>query len=192
MIVEFIKEMLPFMLAAVPLTVLVSIFRARKIDTNRRHEALFYLWTAYLAGLARVTIIPDEMPKPFFELRGTQSFIPGRIFLDTWREVRQGNWDYLTIALIGNILIFVPLGLLLCLLWRGATLKRAALSGLAASVVIEICQLPLDRWTDIDDLWLNALGAALGYGVYVLMRRPEWGFTDTSSRGQGGRSPYRG
>ena len=180
------------MLAAVPLTALVRFFRARKIDTNWRHEVLFCLFTAYLAGLARVTIIPDELPKPLFVLRGTQSFIPGRIFFDTWREVSRGNWDYLTIALIGNILIFVPLGLLVCLLWRGATLKRAALSGLAASAVIEICQLPLDRWTDIDDLWLNALGAALGYGVYRLMRRPEWGFTGTASRGQAGRSPYRG
>jgi glycopeptide antibiotics resistance protein len=192
MIVDFLREMLPYMFAAVPITVPVRFFRARKIATNWRHEALFFLFTAFLAGLARVTFIPDELPNPFFMLRGTQSFIPGRIFFDTWREVRQGNWDYLTIAFIGNIVIFIPLGLLVCLLWRGATLKRAALSGLAASAVIEICQLPLDRWTDIDDLWLNALGAALGYGVYVMLRRPEWGFTDCANRGQGGRSPYRG
>ncbi|HWP79718.1 MAG TPA: VanZ family protein [Candidatus Acidoferrum sp.] len=184
--------MLPYMLAAVPATALLRALRARHIDTNLRHEALFCLFVSYLAGLARVTVIPDEWPTPFFALRGTQSFIPGRIFFDTWREVRGGNWDYLTIALIGNILIFVPLGLLVCLLWRGASLKRAALSGLAVSLVIELCQLPLDRWTDIDDLWLNALGAALGYGVYVLMRRPEWGFTGTASCGRGGRTPYRG
>ncbi len=190
--IVFLKEMLPWMLAAVPVTALFRFLLARHINTNLRHETLFCLLTAYLAGLARVTVIPNVLPTPFFVLRGTISLIPGRIFFDTWREVGRGNWDYLTIALIGNILIFVPLGLLGCLLWRGATFKRAALSGLAVSIVIEVCQLPLDRWTDIDDLWLNALGAAMGYGVYVLLGRPAFGLTDTASRGQAGHSPYRG
>ena len=36
---------------------------------------------------------------------------------------------------------------------------------------MNFCQLPLDRGTDIDDLWLNTLGAALGYLVFLLCRR---------------------
>ena len=40
------------------------------------------------------------------------------------------------------------------------------------SLAIEIIQLPFyDRVTDIDDLILNALGFAMGYGLFLIVRK---------------------
>ena len=67
-------------------------------------------------------------------------------------------------------------GFFAALLWKGESLKKAAFAGFFFSLTVEICQLPQARGTDIDDLWLNTLGAVLGYGVFWLMRRyrPLW------------------
>ena len=65
-----------------------------------------------------------------------------------------------------NILLFMPLGFLLPVIWseyRDA--KKMALTGLAVSVLIEILQIFTFRFTDIDDLITNTLGTVLGYGI---------------------------
>ena len=50
-------------------------------------------------------------------------------------------------------------------------LKNLA-AGAGFSLLIEILQLPFfDRVSDIDDLLLNTLGFAVGYGVYRLVAR---------------------
>ena len=43
------------------------------------------------------------------------------------------------------------------------------LSGFLISLAIELAQYPLERGTDIDDLWLNTLGALLGWAVYIAL-----------------------
>ncbi len=72
------------------------------------------------------------------------------------------------INLAGNILMFVPLGYFLPRLWK--ILGRWYRTWLAAAGIItavEIAQLfTLRGVCDIDDLILNLLGVALGYGVY--------------------------
>ena len=65
-----------------------------------------------------------------------------------------------------NILLFMPLGFLLPVIWseyRDA--KKMVLTGFAMSVIIEILQIFTFRFTDIDDLITNTLGTALGYGI---------------------------
>ena len=63
-----------------------------------------------------------------------------------------------------NVLLFVPLGVLLPLLWREfRSLSRAALSGLMLSLGIEILQIFTFRYTDVNDLLTNTAGAALGF-----------------------------
>ena len=39
------------------------------------------------------------------------------------------------------------------------------------SLCIELLQLPQARGTDIDDLWLNVIGAFIGYWVYFLLTK---------------------
>lgn len=68
-----------------------------------------------------------------------------------------------------NIVMFVPFGVLLPLLWPGtATVKRMAWCGLAASAAIEFAQLGMwialgnRRMWDVNDLMSNTAGAVFG------------------------------
>ena len=63
-----------------------------------------------------------------------------------------------------NVVLFIPLGVLLPLLWKKyQRLLPVAATGLAFSVLIELSQLLNIRVSDVDDLILNTLGALLGY-----------------------------
>lgn len=70
-----------------------------------------------------------------------------------------------------NIGLFIPLGILLPLLWPT---KReflfVLLFGFSFSLLIEISQLFNQRSTDVDDLIMNFLGAIIGFGIYWLFR----------------------
>lgn len=74
--------------------------------------------------------------------------------------------------LAGNLCLYLPVGLFLPLAWDlfrkpGATLAFAAL----LSSIIEILQLAVGRTADIDDVLLHLLGAAVGYGVWLTVRK---------------------
>ncbi|WP_343118127.1 VanZ family protein [Romboutsia sp. MSSM.1001216sp_RTP31141st1_F12_RTP31141_220114] len=67
-----------------------------------------------------------------------------------------------------NIIMFMPLGFLLPLIWKEfRNPVRVFLTGVGFSLVIEICQLFNHRATDIDDLIMNSLGAIIGYFIWV-------------------------
>ena len=90
-------------------------------------------------------------------------------------------FGYLLWNLGGNVAVFLPLGFGLAGLMRGlgraAAFTRAVLAGLALSVAIEVVQLAIpNRATDVDDVLLNTVGAALGAGLFTwLLRRPRRG-----------------
>lgn len=67
-----------------------------------------------------------------------------------------------------NIIMFMPLGFLLPLIWeKFRNTVKVFYTGLCFSLAIEICQLFNHRATDIDDLMMNSLGAVLGYFIWV-------------------------
>ncbi|MCC0643328.1 VanZ family protein [Clostridioides sp. ZZV14-6009] len=67
-----------------------------------------------------------------------------------------------------NIIMFMPLGFLLPLIWeRFRNFISILWTGLVFSLAIEICQLFNHRATDIDDLMMNTLGAILGYFIWI-------------------------
>lgn len=81
-----------------------------------------------------------------------------------------------------NILLFVPFGLLIPLLW--ARMDHPAIivcSGFGFSLLIELSQLLNNRRTDIDDLLLNTLGALIGYAVFTVILKIRGGRRATPS-----------
>ena len=71
------------------------------------------------------------------------------------------NLNYFLISFLGNIFIFIPVGLLISLIWNIKD-KNVVLTGFLISLSIELTQLFLKRTTDIDDLILNTLGVIIG------------------------------
>jgi glycopeptide antibiotics resistance protein len=68
-----------------------------------------------------------------------------------------------------NILLFIPFGNLLPLLWKKYDkIIYILVLGFSFSMFIEITQLLNYRSTDIDDLILNTIGGLIGYGIYKM------------------------
>ena len=79
------------------------------------------------------------------------------------------------INLLGNVVMFVPLGLFLPLIFtKLRKLWRTLFTVTLLIAVVEIAQLfTLLGSCDVDDLILNLLGAALGYGIYNRIKKPD-------------------
>lgn len=77
------------------------------------------------------------------------------------------------INLIGNVVMFVPLGFFLPQIFRQLRkLWRTLLTVAGIIVLVELTQLfTLVGSCDVDDLILNVFGASLGYGLYKLAKR---------------------
>lgn len=75
-------------------------------------------------------------------------------------------------AYLLNVVLFLPLGFLLPLLWPAyGRFFRVLAAGAVFSLLIELSQMLNIRSTDIDDLLLNTLGAAAGFLLYRLYAR---------------------
>ncbi|WP_347552494.1 VanZ family protein [Pseudalkalibacillus hwajinpoensis] len=72
--------------------------------------------------------------------------------------------------IIGNILLFMPLGFLVPVVSKkGESILLIAIIGLVTSTIIELLQYFIaQRIFDIDDILLNALGAVVGYLAFKL------------------------
>ena len=73
--------------------------------------------------------------------------------------------------LVGNLVAFVPIGILAAVLFKDLRSGwKMLLLGAAFSLVVETLQVLLAvRVFDVDDILLNALGTWLGYGVFRLL-----------------------
>ena len=144
-----------------------------RIDWKREAELL--LMYINLAVLIRFVFYP------FFKVNGQvqplvidpDKLFPPRINCIPFRNII----DYeirreAVINIIGNICLFIPTGILLPILYRRLdSFRKVILTGAGLSLVIEIIQLLLpNSVTDIDDLMLNTLGVAIGYGIYTLVK----------------------
>ena len=95
---------------------------------------------------------------------------------------RQVFW-FLLIDVIGNVLVFVPLGIGLAGILPGngrQMILRAALLGLLVSLTIELIQLTIPtRATDVDDLIFNTAGTMLGAIMFVAIQQKKLSPSDS-------------
>lgn len=93
------------------------------------------------------------------------SYVPFRTILGYLGG--EPTWRVAIYNLLGNVLLFVPLGIFLPSLWRNITWKGMLAVALGFSVTLEIFQLFFIGTPDVDDVILNSLGAILGYGAFL-------------------------
>lgn len=172
---EFLESMLLPMLVSLVFIVIFRVLsytymKKRNIKTTVTHEIGMVVFCLSTVGLASQAIFPQA--PLVFPFQGGYNFIPFRVIYDSIEKgILYSDWDFLFVNIIGNIAVFMPMGFFVPLLFRNITLKKTLLIGFLGSLCIEICQIPQKRVTDIDDLWLNTLGAFAGYLVYILFRK---------------------
>ena len=116
---------------------------------NVRKSILYYLFSCYLSvvyvlvGLPSVTYIRAELNLNLLPLIGMVTDFKNSLL---------------------NILLFIPLGTALPLLWfQFRTCKSTVRFGFCTSAAIELLQILTYRATDVNDLITNTLGTFLGF-----------------------------
>jgi glycopeptide antibiotics resistance protein len=85
--------------------------------------------------------------------------------------------DYEAADAVQNVVVFLPVGVLVPLALRTHSPWRVAAVGAVFSLFIETVQFFTSHWlhgghvADVNDLFYNALGAPVGYGLFVLVTR---------------------
>ncbi|MED3033937.1 VanZ family protein [Bacillus thuringiensis] len=102
-------------------------------------------------------------------LRSTISYLSG---FDPTHLLDPYNIDIVLMNTLGNVIIFIPFGFLLPLLFKQINNVKMA-SKIFIKFILLIESLQLLTFTgvfDIDDIILNMLGALIGYGSFVGMK----------------------
>lgn len=97
-----------------------------------------------------------------------------RLFADLLDSGVHAHIRMAIINLGGNIIMFIPLGFLLPRVFpQLASLLRVLLTTALLITAVEIIQLlTLVGSCDIDDLILNVIGSAIGYGLHFITKKP--------------------
>ena len=86
----------------------------------------------------------------------------------------QGGAAFGVVQVVGNLLLLLPVGALLPAGFGGVGLRHVLVAGLAVSLGIELVQwgMGAGRQPDVDDVWMNTLGAAAGWWLTSRTREP--------------------
>lgn len=171
--------------------------RALNLTSSGLRETAMVLFVAYSAGLAALTLFPANLWSYVFDwmfrhktwemIWSGQSLLG---FYPAWEETAS-NFAYLPqifspfeeirralrarsywlwFMLLGNIIMFMPIGFFPALLWRRQRWWKSLLAGFCASASIEFIQFFIGRSTDIDDVILNTAGTLLGFWIFLALR----------------------
>jgi len=171
-----------FILLGLALVIPLVAWMNRRDRIGPRLSAVRLAFAAYLVVLVGLLLTPFPFP-PWVRLP-EESLIGYRPSPFPWVNIvpfetisgalRYGlDWQPGRV-LAGNVLAFVPLGVFLPILWPSRrSLVSVVAAGLAISLALEAVQLGLSlligapyRVADVDDVIINVLGVALGYGLY--------------------------
>ena len=179
----YLNSMGGYMLLALPLWLLVRTLWLLHAEKSPRwgRELLLAALVLYLLGLASQTLgghPPVDLADPAalwaravqrWENASGINLVPGATIR---AMLERGSHGQKVLNLAGNVLIFLPMGLLPPLLWKGLRhIWTAVPLSAALSLLIEFVQLFLGRSVDVDDLILNTLGGLLGYLLFCLLPR---------------------
>ena len=156
------SEVLYASLVVAALAIVVLVIAGIKHSCGSRdiwHKVLFALLAEYLFVVVCSTVV----------FRGVQSFTYARLELMpfwTYKAVVAhipgvSVWD-----IVLNVVLFVPLGLLMKLLYPSLSLGKMLLIAVECSLCIETSQYVFEKGiAQIDDVMHNTIGAGLGWGI---------------------------
>ena len=134
--------------------------------------AMWVCFLAYLLLLGYVVFFSSGL--------GREEHATYRYNLTLFREigryygvgVRTGSWSLFWLNVVGNVCVFMPLGIFLPMLFeKGKRLMAVLCFSLELSFIVEIVQLVTKRGSfDVDDLLLNTIGGILGYAIYKILK----------------------
>lgn len=168
----FLHTAMEYMIRKLPVVIIILVvffwIRRQLIRKERLHrgshlrEISVFVFTAYLALVFSLTFTPIRFtfPQEGFRFQST--------LLAMMRgEYTTGEWGLTMLA--GNVVMLMPLGFLMPVLWKQCWWQTLAIA-LAVILCIELLQPFVGRSFDIDDIFLNFTGAAIGLILSIVPR----------------------
>jgi glycopeptide antibiotics resistance protein len=181
--------------AWLPVALAVVIFQVRG-RTGVRHTLGVLALTTYIFWIASVAFFPMPAERgPGLVWPFSVNLVPFRDLSSSFAHMSQGQ---IIRQHGGNLLLLVPFTLFGPVLWsRLSAWKWALAIGVGASAAIELLQLAADavvgsgyRSVDINDVIVNAVGALLGYALFLGARKVARAFRRRApAPGSGGGAP---
>ena len=152
--------------------------RTRGVQIRWSKEALRVVFVCYLTGLAGLVLTPRNFWSHLWGLiclgySGTEiQFSGGSIQLVPafvrWLSGQTALGSWVKTMLVGNVLMFVPMGLLVPLVFCRVTAKKMLRLAVILPLAVEAVQPWIGRSFDLDDIIGNLLGILLGFALYCL------------------------
>ncbi len=203
-VLRYVVQMIPMCLLALVIFLAVRPARLRRLTvrgltSSTLREIILCLFLVFCAGLSALTLFPSNIwsyvislgrgwydGATFFsfypsweQTTASLAYLPNMLtpFQEIRRTLRQMSYWGL-FMLLGNIIMFMPVGFFPALLWRKWRWWKSLLLGFLSSVFIEFVQFFIGRSSDIDDVILNTAGALIGFWVFWLLRAISPRFTE--------------
>ncbi len=156
--------LLEIMLGIIPLLPMMALFQFvmfKKTKNSGLKIAASHVIATYLFSVVLLSILSATGITAI-----TSSRIEMNINLVPLTELSTNFVQY-----VENILLFIPFGFLLPMLWKRFEKKqRTFICGFLFSLSIEIMQIFSYRITDIDDLLMNTAGTIAGYFLFIWIK----------------------
>lgn len=140
--------------------------------------ALFFVVAIYLATLYYIFFVQvvGTDRSGYFE-NADDHLVPFKSTLGMFLRVKNEGINsqaaqILVVNIVGNLVLFVPFGLLAPMLYKGfKQLKRVLFAAMLFSLSVECSQYLLKVGVfDVDDIILNTTGAGIGFAIYWCIR----------------------
>lgn len=147
-------EVFAALIVLIPFFLLLNIV----LFHNVRKVVAYFMFCVYLTAVYAVVGLPSIT---YIRFEPHINIVP---FLDMIADYKNA---------ILNVVLFVPLGIMLPLLWEEfKNMKNTVLLGLGMTLIIEIFQIFTFRATDINDIITNVAGTMFGYFIAnIIMKK---------------------
>ena len=172
----FFDTYIGYFLQALPIALLVSavygFIRFKKDKETPIFRKVFScVFVCYMTGLACLVIGLDLMNMFWYKLLYRMD--PG--FMINWFG---GYFDFvpdlinnISAETIGNVLMFMPFGILYPLTQKDPAWKECVIKGLITIAAIEVLQPIFGRAFDMNDIILDSIGIVVSVSVFVGVKR---------------------
>ncbi|MBQ4582932.1 MAG: VanZ family protein [Oscillospiraceae bacterium] len=183
-VVGLFLQVLPVSLLVGLVFFAVRLHRQKKQrrSVSRNRELLLFLFVCYVTGLANLVLVPANFWRSFWYhictgvpvwdlpalFSGGFNFLPTFVrYLTGELTGAPGRWILTMLA--GNLLMFVPMGVFLPLIFPRLQGGKMAAAILLLPLAVELWQPVVGRSFDTDDLLLNTLGILAGWAMVRLV-----------------------
>ncbi|MGM9949244.1 MAG: VanZ family protein [Lysinibacillus sp.] len=174
MIEHFLKSTAAYCLVLAPVYIIARFLWLKNRKKRPGREVAMLLFFLYSVSIFSQTIIPQ------FWIEDGRIGVAGHAYqsnnlipfftISTYMEQLQGPFSRVAFYnLAGNVVLFVPFGLFIPLVWPFfRKWGRMFAVSLAIPFFIEGIQYFIGRSTDVDDVILNAVAILIGYLLYKM------------------------